>query len=40
MALWVGLEVLLDETRFLLGEKLLGAGCLHGHVLVDSAVGS
>ena len=40
VALWVGLEVLLDETRFLLGEKLLGAGCLHGHVLVDSAVGS
>ena len=38
-ALWVGLEVLLDETGFLLGEKLLGARRLHRHVLVDSAVG-
>ena len=38
-ALWVGLGVLLDETGFLLGEKLLGARRLHRHVLVDSAVG-
>ena len=38
-ALWVGLEVLLDETGFLLGEKLLSARRLHRHVLVDSAIG-
>ena len=37
-ALKVGLEVLLDETGFLLGEKLLCARCLHWHVLVDGAV--
>ena len=35
----MGLEVLLDETGFLLGEKLLGTRRLHRHVLVDSAVG-